>query len=507
MRCPAAVPTLIFAALCGVPALAAPALTRAEGRVEAQQPGGTWASQDSGEVTLGLRTGAGRAELRGGTGLITVGSASRLRRYLDEADLLQGRFHLRGPVAVHVQGQHLVMDGPGALRADLDGPVRRVAVLAGQARLDLNGRIVTVQAGQQLDLRGGQLSAFRETDPWYAAQFRGEGNASVQATRGPETLVRPGQTRSAVIGDPLEVGTTLNTGAGAWAEVGFTGGGYLRLNEQSELSVLSVDRTDRGREVLLKLARGTAWNVVQKGQGGYRIDTPVVSTAVRGTVFRVDASGLVKVFEGQVALPSNADQAVSAGQQRSEAGTVAPLTLDATDRFNQALDADRARPLTLSLPRPGLTLTELALSARSLPDTVVTAEVAGQRLPFRADSGTYRLDPLTAQLPEGTYPVRVVASRAGRSIQQTVTVTIDRTAPQGTLGGQRRGRVLLLTGRVQDNSAARVTLTARVGTRTYTRTVTPGEAVVWALPLPDPTTPVTVRARDAAGNERDVPLR
>ena len=85
--------------------------------------------------------------------------------------------------------------------------------------------------------------------------------------------------------------------------------------------------------------------------------------------------------------------------------------------------------------------------------------------------------------------------------------TAARQTTRSRCGGQRRGRVLLLTGRVQDNSAARVTLTARVGTRTYTRTVTPGEAVVWALPLPDPTTPVTVRARDAAGNERDVPLR
>ncbi|MFC6666586.1 FecR domain-containing protein [Deinococcus radiopugnans] len=134
----------------------------------------------------------------------------------------------------------------------------------------------------------------------------GLGAATVEAVRGPVRLLERGNTRLAGLGDDLTAGTALNTGADAWAEIGFSGGGYLRLNAQSELKVLSIERTSAGREVLLKLEKGTAWNVVEKGQGGYRIDTPVVSTAVRGTVFRVDASGLVKVFDGQVALPGQA---------------------------------------------------------------------------------------------------------------------------------------------------------------------------------------------------------
>lgn len=497
-------PTLLLSAT----ALAAPVLDSAQGSVELQQAGGTWMPRAaSGEITLGLRTGAGRAEIRDGAGRVTVGSASRLRRYLDEVDLQQGRFYLRGPAAVHVQGQHLVMDGAGSLRVDLDGPVRRVAVITGQVRIDRSGRVTTVRGGQQLDLRSGQLSAFRETDPWYAAQFRGEGSASVQATRGAVTLGRAGQARGAVIGDTLEIGATLNTGAGAWAEVGFTGGGYLRLNEQSELSVLSVDRTDRGREVLLKLARGTAWNVVQKGQGGYRIDTPVMSTAVRGTVFRVDADGLVKVFEGQVALPSSADQAVSAGQQRSGAGTVGTLVPDATDRFNQARDAERARPLSLTLPRAPLSLSDLILSARSLPDATLSAQVAGQRVPLNADGDTFRLERLAAPLPEGTYPVTVTAERFGQTLTRTVTVTVDRSAPQVALRAEQRGHLLLLSGAVTDAVPGTLTVTVRIGPRSYTRRVTSGEPLRWALPLADPTAPVQVSARDAAGNERDAALR
>ncbi|MFC6801436.1 hypothetical protein ACFQDE_06570 [Deinococcus caeni] len=150
-------------------------LSGAQGSVELLAPSGTWAPQVSRtDVTTSLRTGTGRAELTSGGGQVVMGSASRLRRYLDEADLLDGRFFLRGPVAVHVQGIHVVMEGAGQMRVDLSGrATRRVAVLQGQARLSLNGRVVTVRAAQQVDLDSGKVTAFREQDPWYASQYRG----------------------------------------------------------------------------------------------------------------------------------------------------------------------------------------------------------------------------------------------------------------------------------------------------------------------------------------------
>lgn len=491
-------------------------LSGAQGSVEVLGTTNTWAPQGTGiDVTTSLRTGTGRAELKSGTGQVVVGSASRLRRYLDEADLLDGRFFLRGPVAVHVQGIHVVMEGAGQIRVDLSGrATRRVAVLQGQARLSLNGKLVTLRAAQQVDLNSGRVTAFREQDPWYASQYRGLGSATVEATRGQVRVDRAGQARVAVVGDALDPGVTLNTAAGAWAEVGFTGGGYLRLNEQSELSVLAVERTERGREVLLKLSRGTAWNVVQKGQGGYRLDTPVVSTAVRGTVFRVDASGTVKVFEGQVALPGEGDQAVSAGQQRAEAGGVGTLQLDALDRFNQSLDAERARPLTLDLPRGPRQLQDLTLLARSLPDASVQASVAGRTVPLGGADGVFRLERLEDSLPEGTYAVTVTATRYGQSLTRQLPLVIDRTAPAVTVQGRREGRVLTLTGRVQDASlqpgtdtSNRVTLRATVNGVTYTRTVTTDHPDFhWTLPLATPGTSVTLNARDEAGNERHVEI-
>ncbi|MCD0158674.1 hypothetical protein IHN57_15595, partial [Deinococcus sp. 6GRE01] len=149
-------------------------LSGAQGSVEVLGTTNTWATQGTGiDVTTSLRTGTGRAELKSGTGQVVVGSASRLRRYLDEADLLDGRFFLRGPVAVHVQGIHVVMEGAGQIRVDLSGKAtRRVAVLQGQARLSLNGKLVTLRAAQQVDLNSGRVTAFREQDPWYASQYR-----------------------------------------------------------------------------------------------------------------------------------------------------------------------------------------------------------------------------------------------------------------------------------------------------------------------------------------------
>ncbi|MDV6375312.1 FecR family protein [Deinococcus arenicola] len=489
----------------------APALQMAQGRVEVLGADGTWAAQTAPtEITTRLRVGTGRAALQSGRlGQVVVGSGSELRRYLEEADLLSGKFFLRGPVAVHVGGQHVVMDGGGQLRADLSDNQKRVAVIAGQVRIALRGQTVDVTAGQQIALDTGRISAFTETDPWYASQFRGMGTATVEATRGPVNLVARGVSRVAVIGDDLQSGAAINTGANAWAEIGFTGGGYLRLNAQSELSVQSIERTAQGREVLLRLERGTAWNVVEKGQGGYRIDTPVVSTAVRGTVFRVDAAGLVKVFDGAVALPGSADQVVSQGQQRQPGGQTVALEPDELDRLNLAQDAARAQPLTLTLDLPNRSLQDLVLAARSLPDARVVLTVAGQTIPLTGNDGLFRLERLKDSLPEGEYKVELSAQRYGQVLTRTQTITVDRTPPVlSDLKVQRLGRVLTLSGAVTDAGDPRVGLSVTVGEKTYTRTVkTRGSGrFVWIVPLGGPAAAATLTLRDQADNRSHVQL-
>ncbi|GGO22601.1 hypothetical protein GCM10008949_09990 [Deinococcus humi] len=489
----------------------------AQGRVEISGPGGIWQAQNApAEITTRLRTGTGRAVLKEGRlGQVIVGSASELRRYRDEADLLSGRFYLRGPVSVHVAGRHLVMDGAGELRVDLGGTERRVAVIAGRLRIALRGQAMEVGTGQQVALDSGRLSVFRETDPWYAASFQGVGAATVEAVRGQVRLLERGNSRPAGLGDDLKPGAALNTGANAWAEIGFTGGGYLRLNAQSELSVVSIERTGAGREVLLKLQKGTAWNVVEKGQGGYRIDTPVISTAVRGTVFRLDANGLVKVFDGQVALPGQAaapgrvEGLVTPGQQRGSGGQLAPLQLDALDRFNIAQDALRAQPLSLTLELAGRSLQELALSARSLPDAQVTLTVAGQTVPLTGENGTFRLERLKTSLPEGKYTVTVRAQRYGQTLTRRQILTVDRTPPQlSGLSVSRVGRILTLSGAVTDAAEPHVSLSLDIGGERYTRTVETrdGGHFSWSVPLPSSGAPASLTLRDSADNRSHVQL-
>ena len=512
----------------------APRLTEALGRVELLTETSVWRAQNGPggipEITRGLRTGAGRAVITGAAGTqVLVGSASRLRRYQNEVDLLEGQFLLTGPVAAHALGRHVVLSG-GRARVDLQDAAPRVAVLSGSARVAVVGGPVTVKARQQLNLSTGKLSEFRETDPWYAAQFTGEGVASLEALRGPVDLTSSAGTRRAVRGDELRAGYRLNTGTGAWAEVGFTGGGYLRLNEQSELTVLSVDRTTAGREVRLNLTKGTAWNVVEKRQGGYRIDTPVVSTAVRGTTFRVDASGTVKVMEGTVALPGQAgalpgqgDAALTPGQQRNADGTLAPLHMDALDQFNRARDAERAQSLTLGTD-PGAgqwprMAAHTGLTVSSLPDARVTLDLTPVpggspqtlaprtlELAAREGEGTYRPDPwATSELPEGTYRVTVTAQRFGQTRTLRRLLTVDRTAPEITgLRLTRQGRLLLLEGEVRDSAARPISLS--LPGISGTRSIPPGP-FRWLLPAPPAgPLPTALHAQDEAGNEAHVPL-
>ncbi|MFC5847573.1 FecR domain-containing protein [Deinococcus petrolearius] len=490
---------------------------QASGRVEVLS-GATWQAHPAAPLGSGLRTGTGRATLGWGAGHIVVGSASRLRVYGGEADLQEGQFLLRGPVAAFVLGRHLMVEGAGRVRVDLTpGGTGRLAVLDGEVRASGVGRAFEVRAGQQLSLVGGQITAFTERDPWYDARFVGMGDARVEGLLGPVQLRRgDGTRRDAARRDALGPGEALRTGAGAWAEIGFTGGGYLRLTEHSELDVLAVEKTSRGREVTLHLTRGVAWNVVEKGQGGYRLSTPVVSTAVRGTVFRVDAGGLVKVFGGQVALPGSGDLALGSGEQKGrDQAAPTPLRLDATDRLNQALDVQRARPLTLNVARPGRSLPALRLAITATSQTVLSAAALDDRGRITAlgvapgeEAGQFTVSG-APELPEGEYLVRVRAERYGAVKVWAARVRLDRTPPQaGDVQVRAEGQVLRVSGQARDNSGAALTLNVVLGEGAQVRTVTRrvnGDFQV-LLPAPPTGTPLRASLRDTAGNVTDVAL-
>lgn len=493
------------------------------GRAERQE-GLTWrAVTGNVAVTQGLRTGNGRAWLTstngGRAGSLLVGASSRLRVYRGEADLQAGQFLLIGPLAVHVLGGHLVLEPGAQARVDLlSSTAPRVAVLEGRARLAL-GRVVTLKAGQQAALRGGQVTPFTGGDPWYAPQFVGVGRVTVQATRGPVYVARASGRQIAGVGAALEAGERLVTGEGAWAEVHFAQGGDLRLQASSELSVLGIQRTARGREVTLQLTRGNAWNVAQGVAPGVRpgdtapAGSALVGSALRGSVFQVGAPGLLRTFGS---APTS--RPVS-GPATRETSRPAPVAAAAPPPVPGG-----AQVLTLRLAEVAPAQRNLSLEATSLPGARVSVRVGRRSLPLApvaGQPGRFRLTPPEGALPEGTASVQVRAEWRGQVRTRTLPVVIDRTPPAlSNLRAERTGRVLVLSGELRDAGTAatrtgRLRVTARLGSQTsgsqnsggesFTRSLaltTGGAAALrLTLPAPAPGTPVWVTVRDEAGNE------
>lgn len=440
-----------------------------QGRAEVQNEDGTWRplAEATGTLERGLRTGTGRVFLTNRSGGRTLlGSASTLRVYRDETDFISGQFLLEGPLTAYVLGLHFYVEAGSRVRLDLsaEGSTRRMAVLQGSVRLSKGTQMMTVPGGQQINLPELQISTFQDDDPWYSSVFTGSGKATVEALRGnvqyrTQGRATPGQ--SAHPGLTLNPSDSLLTQGASWAEIGFTGGGYLRLTENSELKVLSIEKTAGGREVTLQLLRGSAWNVVQKGQGGYKISTPVVSTAVRGTKFRVDARGLVKVMEGAVALPSDPGVTLQQGEQKSSGSGIQNLQIDALDKFNEQRDAERNQPFELRLKADESLKQDLKLVFSGSPDVRLTAT-----LPATNESLDVTSDPVNGRyvvqgrnLPDGQYRVQVDAWRFNDLKVWNRLVRVDHQPPTLTdLRVKRTGQVLEVTGVATDNLAGRMTL-------------------------------------------------
>ncbi|MCS6781070.1 MAG: FecR domain-containing protein [Geminicoccaceae bacterium] len=116
--------------------------------------------------------------------------------------------------------------------------------------------------------------------------------AHLVAVRGAVRVqVRDGSERSAAIGLRLEAGDRLVTGPDATALVRFADGSQLEVHPDCEIV---FDRLAAyGRSVMvdtrLRLERGRLRARVQRGTGGFGIETPAAVAAVRGTAFRIAA--------------------------------------------------------------------------------------------------------------------------------------------------------------------------------------------------------------------------
>ena len=141
-----------------------------------------------------------------------------------------------------------------------------------------------------------------------SAQALAEPVCEVLAVSG-EALLQTGEDgRALVLGERLEAGAELRTGAGGRVRLRFLDGSTLVMADRSRLRIEQFEQSKgRPREASLLLLLGLIGQKVSSSAGGsWRVHTPTAVTAVRGTEFMVEVDDklatLVHVQSGVVAV-------------------------------------------------------------------------------------------------------------------------------------------------------------------------------------------------------------
>jgi hypothetical protein len=131
------------------------------------------------------------------------------------------------------------------------------------------------------------------------------------------------QWRPAVKGLPVAEGDRLKTGAGAWCEVFFKDGSFIKLDADSETGIETLRASAEERVFSFSFLKGKALWLAAKLKGKsvskFSVRTPSAVCAVRGTDFSimVSTSGETSVglFEGNVDIsgPGLETKALAAG--------------------------------------------------------------------------------------------------------------------------------------------------------------------------------------------------
>jgi hypothetical protein len=117
-------------------------------------------------------------------------------------------------------------------------------------------------------------------------------------------------------GVSLAEGDSLRTGTGAWCDLLFKDGTFVKVDENSETSLRTLKLSAEERIFSFSFLKGKALWMAAKLKGKiaskFEIHTPAAVCAVRGTDFAtvVSSSGLTTVglFDGKVELSSGAVQ-------------------------------------------------------------------------------------------------------------------------------------------------------------------------------------------------------
>jgi hypothetical protein len=148
--------------------------------------------------------------------------------------------------------------------------------------------------------------------------------AKVASLEGTVQVMKKGTTdwKNARPGMPLEVGDEIYTQAESFAEIRYTIGTVLRMDEKTKLTLeSSSDKTIKSKSAI-----GTVWinmrKLVSTGKE-FEVSTPTAVAAIRGTVYNMstaaDSASDVSVFEGKVAVGPSDDLKKKLEQDKKKA--------------------------------------------------------------------------------------------------------------------------------------------------------------------------------------------
>jgi FecR protein len=396
---------------------------------------GTWQTPQLAVPLAGpLRTGAGRVSLKMGEGKVLVAGQTLLEVKNNEPALKTGQIYLEGPLLSFVGKHHLKLEAGGSARVDFVTGTQRVVLLSGKGNVynaDTK-KSVPLEVNKSLNILTFVQTDFLERDPWYKERLTGLGLTKLAAFKGTVELQNGATWQTMSKNQPLETEGQVRTGKESWAEFDFEDGSYFRLGAEAILKVLGIEKLEGGkRRFVMSLEKGSAWNVVAKGKGGYEMRTSTLVAGVRGTVFRFDESGLVKVIEGQVATVTEAgEQPIDQGQQLQKGRTV-PLKLDTADKTNLRRDAQKSAALQVELnwPETGI-YKDLEVYVSASVGAEVTASFGGDSTVYplipNKDKGYLRLHP---QLSEGNLEVKISVTKGEQKQDFVRQYQIDQSKP------------------------------------------------------------------------------
>jgi hypothetical protein len=151
--------------------------------------------------------------------------------------------------------------------------------------------------------------------------------AKIASFEGTVQVMKKGATdwKNARPGMPLEVGDQVYTQAESFAEIRYTIGTVLRMDEKTKVTLESSSE----KTVKSKSAIGTVWinmrKLVSTGKE-FEVSTPTAVAAIRGTVFDMsytpDSASYVAVFQGKVAVGPTDDLKKQLEQEKKKSAKV-----------------------------------------------------------------------------------------------------------------------------------------------------------------------------------------